>query len=452
MSVIDTVAETGGKSVAHRLRFLRGGTLAAYTLDELDRLAGDLARRLLADGLRPGDRIGILARNGIEWVLLDLAAIKAGLITAGFEFGKFDDPPALAARYGLAGLLSDVAFEPGSTKARDLRPAVSATLEAGPDAPRPPETPAHAWALDDGTTLKFTSGSTGEPKGLAATVGSIESSIAAVQSIFHHGDGDTILVFLPLSLLQQRYWIYSALAHGHDVAVAPFEYALPVAAQVRPTVIMGVPGFFESLKKHIERGGLDPDDLAGRKAAIEALIGPDIRYLWTGSAPASRDMLEFFDDCGVPIFEGYGMNETCIVTKNHPGANRIGSAGRLLPGKHARIDDDGVLIVGADHPVNTAYAYCAPGESEKVFLPTGEVRTGDLARFDEDGFLWILGRADDVVVLANGKNVHVRGIEERIRAHAAIDQCVLFGSGQTYLVAVVSPTEPLAAWNCVQEK
>jgi len=440
MSVIDTVAANGGKSDAHRLFYLSGGATESLSLAELDRLAGDLARRLAEAGLRPGERVGILARNGVGWVLLDLAAIKAGLVTAGFEYGKFDDPAALARRYGLAGMLADVPFD--AEAVRDLRPLIAATLEAGVDAASPPDGPAPRYAPTDCTTLKFTSGSTGEPKGLAATAGSIESSIAAVQSIFAHGDGDNVLVFLPLSLLQQRYWIYSALAHAHDVTVVPFEYALPVAMQVRPTVIMGVPGFFESLKKRIERSGEASDDPAERKARVEALIGPRIRYLWTGSAPASPDMLAFFQDCGVPIFEGYGMNETCIVSKNHPGAHRRGSAGRLLPGKRARIDADGVLIVGSDHPVNTAYAYCAPGESEAVFLPGGEVRTGDLARIDEDGFLWILGRADDVVVLANGRNVHVRGIEERIRAHAAVDQCVLYGAGRTYLVAVVSPTEP----------
>jgi long-subunit acyl-CoA synthetase (AMP-forming) len=203
---------------------------------------------------------------------------------------------------------------------------------------------------------------------------------------------------------------------------------------------MGVPGFFEGIKKQIERDvRLQADALHSRKTRIQSLLGSRIRYLWTGSAPAGIAMLRFFNDCGTPIFEGYGMNETCIVSKNYPGHHKIGSAGRLLPYKRARIDDDGVLIIGSDHPVNTAYAYCAPGDSEKMFLPGGEVRTGDLARIDADGYLYILGRADDVVVLANGKNIHARGVEEKIARHEAIDACVVIGSGKPYLAAIISP-------------
>jgi long-chain acyl-CoA synthetase len=445
MSVVNAVAATGGKSDDHRIAYYRKGRQEALSLARLDALAAVLAGRLRRAGFERGDRIGVLARNGIEWVLLDLAAIKAGLVTAGFEFGRFREPAALAGKYRLKGMFSDVGT--GPLPVADLRPFVEEVLDpdAGGLAVGPgggPEEEPVRYGPKDCTTIKFTSGSTGEPKGLAATVGSIDASLAAVQDLFGHGPGDDILVFLPLSLLQQRYWIYSALVHRHDVTVVPYEFALEAAAAVQPTVVMGVPGFYESIRKHLERGGdLDPADTARRRERIEALLGRRIRYLWTGSAPAGRAMLDFFDGCGIPIFEGYGMNETCIVSKNHPGASRIGSVGRLLPNRRARIDEDGVLVVGSDHPVNTAYEYCAPGDSERIFLPGGEVRTGDLARFDEDGYLYILGRADDLVVLANGKNVHVRRIEERVRRHPAVGECVLFGSGGPYLVAVVSPAQ-----------
>lgn len=441
MSIVNAVAATGGKSGDHRIAYYRKGQREDLSLARLDALAAALARRLRRAGFERGDRVGVLARNGIEWVLLDLAAIKAGLVTAGFEFGKFKEPAALVGKYRLKGMLSDVGA--GALPVADLRPLVDEVLalDAGEPAGDPDGEPVR-YGPKDCTTIKFTSGSTGEPKGLAATVGSIDASLAAVQELFGHGPGDDILVFLPLSLLQQRYWIYSALVHGHDVTVVPYEFALDAAAKVQPTVVMGVPGFYESIKKHLERGGnLDPADTTRRRERIEALLGRRLRYLWTGSAPAGRAMLDFFDGCGIPIFEGYGMNETCIVSKNHPGGNRIGSVGRLLPGKRARIDGDGVLVIGSDHPVNTAYEYCAPGDSERIFLPGGEVRTGDLARFDEDGYLYILGRADDLVVLGNGKNVHVRGIEEQVRRHAAVGECVLFGSGEPYLVAVVSPAQ-----------
>lgn len=150
-------------------------------------------------------------------------------------------------------------------------------------------------------------------------------------------------------------------------------------------------------------------------------------------------MLSFFGSAGLPIFEGYGLNETCIVAKNHPGAHREGSVGQVLPGKKVLFDEDGRISIHSDHPVNRRYEYAAPGDSERVFGDGGVVRTGDLGYLDDDGFLYILGRADDVIVLDNGKKVIVRPIEERLKASPAIKDCVVFCPTQTHLVAVVSP-------------
>lgn len=443
-SIVQTVARSGNKSESHQVGFVQQGRKKQFSHAQLDRLAFCLSQRLEAAGFSRGDRIGILAKNGMEWVLLDLAAVKAGIVTAGFEFGKFQSVSELVDNYGLKGIYADIPIDHDTVV--DLRPFAEEVLTQGPDLVAiPPEKAAGVrYSETDCTTIKFTSGSTGDPKGLFATVGSIDTSIASVQSILKHEASDNILVFLPLSLLQQRYWIYSALTYRHDVTVTSFQYALAAAMEAMPTVIMGVPGFFESVKKHVERQAPEAsDDTAVRRKSIEALLGSRLRYLWTGSAPASPDMLAFYGGCGIDIFEGYGMNETCIVSKNYPGHHKPGSSGQVLPHKRLRIDDDGVLIVGSDYPVNTSYAYCALGDNEKIFLPDNEVRTGDLARIDKDGYLYILGRADDVVVLANGKNVHVRKIEEKIRRHPGVDDCVLFGSGERYLVAVISPSDAL---------
>jgi long-subunit acyl-CoA synthetase (AMP-forming) len=150
-------------------------------------------------------------------------------------------------------------------------------------------------------------------------------------------------------------------------------------------------------------------------------------------------MLRFFTDLGLPIFEGYGLNETCIVAKNHPGAHREGSVGQVLPGKKVLLDADGVVAIHADFPVNWRYEYAEPGDSDRVFQPDGTVRTGDLGYVDEDGYLFISGRADDVIVLDNGKKVIVRPLEEFLKASPAIDDAVIFCPGQTHLVAVISP-------------
>ncbi|MFJ4319836.1 AMP-binding protein [Streptomyces lavendulae] len=437
----------GGDAVPETIRRIvsrapGGGNISVARLDgtrtmplrELHDRAGRLAHHLRDTyGIGPGDRIGILAANSLEWVLLDLAALRLGAQTAGLEPGKFIPSTALMDRYGLHLLCTDQPTDVPDTLTTDrIRDLTEPTGSA--DAPLPPVT----WGARDVTTIKFTSGSTGVPKGLGATAGSIDSALTAVQEIFGHTPDDHLFVFLPLSLLQQRYWVYSALLHGHDVTITTYEAAFATLRRVRPTVVMGVPAFYESARRTIE-GRLRRS--AGRTLpdVARALFGDRIRYLWTGSAPASPDVLRFFTGAGLPIYEGYGLNETCIVTKNHPGAHREGSVGRPVRGKEVLIGEDGVISVRSTHPVNNHYEYARPGDSEKVFSPDGTVRTGDLGHLDEDGFLFVHGRADDVIVLDNGKKVVVRPIEELMRADPAIAECVVFSPTQTELVAVVSP-------------
>jgi long-chain acyl-CoA synthetase len=456
----------------HRITLQRLTGASSMTLTELHEAAGRLARALHDAGIGAGDRIGILAANSLEWLLLDLAALRLKAVTCGFEPGKFEPGQALARRYELAVLFTGrPATGPGIRPVSDVAGLIRGARE------RPLQVP--EYRPGDVTTIKFTSGSTGEPKGLAATAGSIDSSISAVQQMFGHGGGDNLFVFLPLSLLQQRYWVYSALRFGHDVTVSTYEAAFPALRRAGATVVMGVPAFYETAKKHIEAaarraasangssangssangGGANGSGANGSsangssangslpaeavRAAARDLFGNRIRYLWTGSAPARPSMLRFFTGAGMPIYEGYGLNETCIVAKNHPGAHREGSVGQVLPGKKVLLDSGGLISVHSEYPVNWRYEYAAPGESERVFAPDGTVRTGDLGYLDDDGFLYIRGRADDVIVLDNGKKVIVRPLEEFLKASPAIEECVVLCPTQTYLAAVVSPaSEP----------
>jgi long-chain acyl-CoA synthetase len=425
--------------VGHHIHFARLGQTESLELAELYDWAGRLAAGLAALGVGRGDRIGILAPNCLEWVLLDLAALRIGAVSVGFDPAKFDADPVLVKRYALTLLFADGVD--GTDRPNRMRPIADARHLADRPGAVPPG-PVR-YAPDDATTLKLTSGSTGEPKGLTASVGSIDSGLHGVQQLFAHGRDDNLFVFLPLAVLQQRYWVYSALYFGHDVTISTYEAAFPALRGIRPTVIMGVPGFFETAKAHIEvlvrRAGPEAPAAAASEEGARQVFGDRIRYLWTGSAPAGPEALRFFTDAGMPIFEGYGLNETCIVTKNHPGAHRPGSVGKVLPGKEVLFDADGVITVRSAYPVCPRYEYAPPGMSERVFGPDGAVRTGDFGYLDEDGFLFVLGRADDVIVLENGRKVIVRPIEEQMRASPAIEECVVFCPRQTYLVAVVSP-------------
>ncbi|KUN00454.1 AMP-dependent synthetase [Streptomyces yokosukanensis] len=433
-SVLNRIV-SGPPEPGHHISFRGAGPTETYALEELYDLAGRLALQLRRRGLRRGDRIGILARNSLEWVLLDLAALRLGVMTAGFEAGKFTPDRSLLDNYGLKLLFSD---EDGPDPR--VLPMAQARRLAFDDISG--DLPPVSYGPDDETTLKFTSGSTGTPKGLAATAGSIDSSLNAVQEMFAHGHDDELFVFLPLSLLQQRYWLYSALGFGHDLTISSYGSALPALRRTRPTVVMGVPAFYELAKRHIEAQTTDVAEEERAQALRQAarrLFGGRIRYLWTGSAPAGRAMLRFFTSCALPIYEGYGMNETCIVTKNRPGAAREGSVGQVVTGKTVLLDEHGNISVRSDFPVNRRYSYADPGASERVFAPDATVRTGDVGHLDADGFLYITGRADDVIALDNGRNVAVRPIEDRMRQSPAIDECVLFSPGGGELVAVVSP-------------
>jgi len=404
-------------------------------LAQLWAAAGRVAAGLLDLGIRPGDCVGIMAVNGLEWILLDLATVRIGALVAGLEPGKFNDALAagtLRTRHDLAIVFADQPCDaPGHHTMAEVAAMAAAEVEGPPPVLR-----------DDpgvGFAVKFTSGSTGVPKSLTASVGSVELSLAGVQELFEHGPGDNLFVFLPLSLLQQRYWVYSALAFGHDVTISTYEAAFVTMARVAPTVVMGVPAFFEAARRQIERRR---PDLAATPAAARALFGDRIRYLWTGSAPAAPDTIEFFTTAGLPLYEGYGLNETCIATKNAPGASRSGSVGRALPGRRIVIGEDGVVAVHSVAPVADRYDTAPSGASEQIFVGDGVVRTGDLGRLDDDGYLYILGRADDIIVFGNGRKVIVRPIEEFVRSSPHVAHCVLFCPTDSRIVAVVSPADP----------
>ncbi|MGP2862792.1 AMP-binding protein [Serratia bockelmannii] len=424
--IVNTPPEHGGNLFIATL-----GEQKTLPLSELYLMAGRVANGLLALGVTAGDTIGILSDNRLEWVLLDLAALRLKVRTAGFDPGKFTATPSLVSDYRLKFLFTDKKTDAVGEEIRDIT-SIHAFL-----ADLPATLPTVTYAPDDTTTVKFTSGSTGIPKGLAATIGSIDASLRGVQRIFAHGPGDSLFVFLPLSLLQQRYWIYSALKYGHDVVLSNYQSAFVFMALRQPTVVMGVPAFFEAARQHILRQG---GDEAAQKMQARALFGERIRYLWTGSAPADSATLDFYPQIGLPLYEGYGMNETCIVTKNHPSACRAGSVGQVIDGKKVVIDDDGSIVVYSDYPVNTRYLFAPEGASEKIFTPEGGVRTGDLGFIDKDGFLYIKGRSDNVIVLDNGKKIDVQPIEARLRNVGAIAECVIFSPQQTELVAVISPS------------
>ncbi|HEY0020862.1 MAG TPA: AMP-binding protein [Longimicrobium sp.] len=421
-------------SAQNRLTCIRGGRRMQVPFSELDGPVRAMRALLHARGLRSGDRVGILGANSYEFIVLDLACLASGLVSVPFDPAHPGEALAAARALGVSVLFVDQ--EPAPAAGMQLLPLVvpEPAGEAGDPAP-----PTWTFGPDDMVTVKFTSGSTQRPKAIAPRRQSVDATLEAVQEMFRHGPADTVLVFLPLYLLQQRYWIYSAVLFGYDLVVVPPHHGVGALLRERPTVVMGVPEFYEKLMAALAAETADAPDPS---AVVREATGGRVRYLWTGSAAMRQETLDFYQRAGIPVYQGYGTNETCIVAKNHPGANRPGSAGRVLPHQEVIVEPDGHLLVRSGHPVSDRYLLADPDDDGATFLDGGVVATGDLGYLDEDGYLFITGRRKELIVFPSGRKLHPSVIEDRLKAVPGVRHCMVYGADRPYLVALVDAAPP----------
>lgn len=428
--------------------FYDNGTIKRLAGAELLQRSRRLARYLREQGIGPGMRVGVLAANSEEWVLLDLACIALGATVASLDAKMNLLEPGVLDKFDLRALYTDDGQYAHLSIYRPIADVRDAVERSTPVANAVRHVPR------DAICLKFTSGSTGRPKGLLATVGSINSSLAEVQRMFHHAPGDNILVFMPLSLLQQRYWIYSALCFGHETTVCPYEAVFQTLAAARPTVIMGVPGFYQDLEVLVKaraRRAATQNGTGALPAAFASVTGGRLRYLWTGSAPCPKRVVDFFSDCGVPLFNGYGLNETCIVSKNYFGANRPGSVGKVLHNKHVFFDERGQILVQSRYPVSDRYEISFHSSDNDLFVSADTVATGDTGYLDEDGYLYINGRIKDLLVLSNGRSIQPGEIERTFARYEEIDFALACGNDRPYVSALICPHNGADVDRIVQE-
>lgn len=421
------------------ISFYEGGVLQRFTGADLVAQGRLLAHALQLEGIRAGDRVGILSSNRREWVLLDLACIALGAVVASLDSKMDLLEPGVLESLGLACLFTD------DERYRQLaiyRP-IDTVVQLIEQCPEPLANPV-LHAPRQAVCLKFTSGSTGRPKGLLAAAESIDSSLVQVERLFHHDARDHILVFMPLSLLQQRYWVYSSLRLGHATTITPYESVFPAMAAVRPTVLMGVPGFFHELESLVRmrarRLAADATvELRHLQSAMDAVSGGSVRYLWTGSAPCPARLIEFFGQLETPLYNGYGLNETCIISKNAPGAERLGSVGKVLPSKMVSFDAMGQILVRSEAPIACRYEITsAPGDND-LFIGDDVVATGDIGHVDEDGYLYITGRIKDLLVMQNGQSIQPGDVERPLLTHESIDFALVCGDDRPYLSALIWP-------------
>ncbi|MDO8990083.1 MAG: AMP-binding protein [Sideroxyarcus sp.] len=437
LELLNTVVARMRQS-AGTLHTISQGNRRCYTYPEVFEDVLRARSHLNYLGHQPGCSIGVLADNSYEWILLDLACLSLGIVLVPFDPKVQEPPEVLIDHYGLKALFHD---RPGEAKHRNAIP-LCALLEhrnsLGED-----DTPFFQYDADSVVCMKFTSGTTSLPKGIPAKAQNIADCVHVIQDAMHHCADDLILSFLPLYLLQQRYFIYSSILFDIPLVVVPYIHSFSAISTLHPTVVMAVPHFLDTLIQRYHQANIEAANVdTGLNSQVSAAIfGKRLRYLWTGSAPISIDLLNRYKALGIPVYQGYGTAETGILTKNVPGNNRLGSVGRVLPGREIKINQSGEILARAHAELNTHYCVGAIFNVGQCFLDgNGFFPTGDLGYFDDDGFLYITGRLKNLIVLSSGRKINPEPIEAAVASDVDIEACVLFASSAGRLLAVIDST------------
>ena len=433
------------------LRFRRHGLFRDLSWDGYWRAAHAAACALAAVGVRPGDRVGLLAENGPEWLMADLAVLLAGAVTVS----PHAPLTARQAHYQLHDAGAVWCFVSDAAQAAKLRsvrgdlPALRGIVSFSPvegaegwhafqrrGAGRAGEIERRLGLVGPGdlATVMYTSGTTGNPKGVMLTHGNLLSNSFACLRLKPRRPGDVTLSWLPLTHIYARTVDhYGSLCAGSVLALAASADSLVAdLADVRPTHMAGVPRFYEKLLAAVA-----PLPAEQRRARLRGFFGPRIDWISSGGAPLPLAIAEEYHAAGLELMQGYGLTETSpVVSFNCPGAHRLGSVGRALPGVEARIAPDGEVLTRGPHVMK---GYWKDDEATAQAVVGGWLHTGDLGRLDEDGFLWITGRKKELMVLSNGKKVVPPHLEGLLCADEFIDQAVVVGEGRNFLAAIVVP-------------
>ena len=444
-----------------------------------------LARGLLARGVRHGDRVAVLSRTRLEWILLDWAVMSIGAVVVGL----YPTSSAKECEFILAHCEAVLAFAEDDEQTRKLvsiRGALPTLREIIPFdwleklesdgrlarhlRPEPVEE-------DDLATLIYTSGTTGPPKGCMLTHRNLVTAAMCVVEGMNQ-PGDICLLFLPLAHSYGRLAHQAASYRGTTVALVADVARVPEAlATVRPTVLPAVPRVYEKIHANalgeIERaGGLRTrigqwalgvgarTSRARRKgtavtgvlalkqrladrlvfAKVRERLGGRLRVGVSGAAPLSTDVMEFFHALGVPVVEGYGLTETASsATVNEPGNFRIGTVGRPVENTQVRLAEDGEILIRSDS-VFAGY-YKDPEATAAALTDDGWLRTGDVGELDEEGFLRITDRKKDLIITAGGKNIAPQNLENALKASRFVSQALVVGDRRPYVTALVTLEE-----------
>ncbi|MER7760450.1 long-chain fatty acid--CoA ligase [Streptomyces sp. NPDC097619] len=458
-----------------------------------------LAKGLLAEGVRFGDRVAIMARTRYEWTLFDFALWSVGAQPVPvYPTSSAEQVWWMLHDAGVTACVvedEDQAMTVGSVVDRLPRLARLWQLDAGAVAgltaagAQVSDGLVHrhrrAVTPDSVATVIYTSGTTGRPKGCVLTHANFmyetDTMVAGWAEVFRYrpGEAPATLLFLPLAHVFGRMVEVAAVRArvklGHQ-AVMTADRLLPDLAAFRPTFVLAVPRVFEKVlaaarRKAEAEGRSAPFERAVETAVryaeareqqrfgagtgpsavvrvqhqvfdrlvyakVREALGGRVRYAMSGGSAMSRRLGLFFEGAGVSVLEGYGLTETCAAaTANPPEAVKYGTVGRPVPGTTVHIAPDGEVWLHGPH---VFAGYLNDPEATAAVLRQGWLATGDLGRLDEDGYLTITGRKKEVLVTSNGKTVSPAALEDRVRSHPLVDQCIVLGNDRPYVAALLT--------------
>ncbi|WP_421107451.1 AMP-dependent synthetase/ligase [Streptomyces sp. NEAU-S77] len=450
------------------------------------------AKGLIAAGVSAGDRVGLMSRTRYEWTLLDFAIWSAGAITVPvYETSSPEQVQWILSDSGAVAVLVETGVHEASVESvRDTLPELKHVWQIEDDAigtlgtlgsDVKDETVDERSSLanaDSPATIVYTSGTTGRPKGCVLSHRSFfaecGNAVARLKPIFATGDS-SVLLFLPeahvFGRLVEICAVLAPIKLGH---VSDIKTLTDELAAFRPTLVLGVPRVFEKVynsaraKAQAEGKGKIFDKavdaaIAYSKALdtpagpsfglrlkhrvfdrlvfskLRAALGGRATHAISGGAPLGERLGHFYRGIGFTVLEGYGLTESCAATTFNPwDRQKIGSVGQPMPGTVVRIADDGEVLLHGDH-LFTEYWNNEAATAEA--LSDGWFHTGDVGTLDEDGYLTITGRKKEIIITAGGKNVAPAVIEDRIRAHALVAECMVVGDGRPFVGALITLDE-----------
>jgi long-chain acyl-CoA synthetase len=477
------------------------GAWLPVTAGEFAGQVAAVAAGLIAAGIRAGDRVGLMSSASLDWAVCDFAIWAAGAVTVPV----YETSSAEQVRWVLSDSGAVAVFAENALRAAVIRQARVATVEAvwildvgalDSLARSGAQVSAEEVLKRRGAvtsampaTIVYTSGTTGRPKGCVLSHGNLTAAVHAVTGAPGIGErvltpGASVLLFLPLSHILARVVALCVIHAGRRIGYLADLGRLPAALAVfRPTILLAVPRVFEKFaaaaREQADASGHHRLFAAAEASAItwsrkghyagplvrlrhavfgrlvyarlRAAVGGQVAWAVSGGAPLSQQLGHFFRGAGITILEGWGLTETAgPVTFNLPGAQRIGSVGLPLPGYVVRIASDGELLVAGPG------VFCGHWHDPQATRDAFDgrwFRTGDLGRVDDDGFVYITGRKKELIITATGQNIVPAVLEDRMREHWLVSECVITGDQRPYIGAlVILDPDAFARWKQRQGK